>query len=215
MKKENKYKTMIHSKLNDNKPFNKNKANNPIHKKRFSVMIDSSSPSRIKRFESLIKINDENIIHQSNEERHNTTFTLNPQIKKKLLKDYKLEKNKEKKYRKLKIIGNLSDSSQSSEESNDEDGNMRYNFYISSESYFILAYDIILLYFSIFSVIYIPLNIAEKKYYCKPEKTVYIVYQYIIELLFIFDLLISFFRSYYNFEYKEIISINQIIKHYF
>ena len=177
MKKENKYKTMIHSKLNDNKPSNKNKTNNTIHKKRFSVMIDSSSPSRIKRFESLIKINDENIIHQSNEERHNTTFTLNPQIKKKLLKDYKLEKNKEKKYRKLKIIGNLSDSSQSSEESNDEDGNMRYNFYISSESYFILVYDIILLYFSIFSVIYIPLNIAEKKYYCKPEKTVYIVYQ--------------------------------------
>ena len=214
MKKENKYKTMIHSKLNDNKPSNKNKINNTIHKKRFSVMIDSSSPSRIKRFESLIKINDENIIHQSNEERHNTTFTLNPQIKKKLLKDYKLEKNKEKKYRKLKIIRNLSDSSQSSEESNDEDGKMRYNFYISSESYFILAYDIILLYFSIFSVIYIPLNIAEKKYYCKPEKTVYIVYQYIIELLFIFDLLISFFRSYYNFEYKEIISINQIIKHY-
>ena len=84
MNKENKYKTMIHSKLNDNKSSNKNKTNNPIHKKRFSVMIDSSSPSRIKRFESLIKINNENFIHQSNEERHNTTFTLNPQIKKKL-----------------------------------------------------------------------------------------------------------------------------------
>ena len=82
MDKAIKYKTMIHSKLKDNKPLNKNKTNHPIYKKRFSLMIDSSSHSRIKRFESLININNENIIHNSNEDQHNITFTLNPHIKK-------------------------------------------------------------------------------------------------------------------------------------
>ena len=214
MDKKIKYKTMVKSKLNGQQLSNKNKTNNPIHKKRFSLIIDSSSPTRVKRFESLININNENIIHNSNMDQHNTTFTLNPKIRKKLLKDYKQRKNNEKKFRKLKIINNLNDSLQSSEESNDEDGNMKFNFYISSESYFILTFDILLLYFSLFSIIFIPLDIAEKKYFCKREKTVYIVYQYITEFLFIIDLLISFFRSYYNYEFKEIIKTNQIINNY-
>ena len=69
------------------------------------------------------------------------------------MKDYKKAKKLEKKYRKIKIISNLVDSFQSSEESNEEDGIIGYNFYISSDSYFIFIFDSLLLFFSLFYIL--------------------------------------------------------------
>ena len=207
-------KTLIKTKSKDKKLFDQKLTHHPIHKKRFSQIIDSSSPKRIKRFESLIKIQEDSIIHDTNLDKHNTTFTLDPKVKKILMNEYKQEIKREKKNRKLKIIPNLSDSFQSSEGSSEEGENMGFNFYISSESYFILTFDCLLLFFSLFSIIFIPLNLAERKYFCKKEKTLYILFQFITEILYIIDFIISFFRSYYNYKYKKITKINQIIKHY-
>ena len=209
-----KYKTMIKTKSNPKTIPDKNVKRHLSNKKRFSLVFDSSFNARVKRFESLININKDNMINNAYEDMHNTTFTLNPKIKKKLLKDYKHEKKKEKKYRKIKIIPNLNDSSQSSEQSSEEDGIIGLSFYIPSESYFILIFDSLLLFFSLFSVIIIPLNLAERKYYCKKENDIYASFEFITEILFIIDLIISFFRSYYDYEYKEITLTYQIIKHY-
>ena len=214
MEERKNYKTTINSVSPKKNVLDKNTVHHKNDKKRFSLILDSSSKTRAKRFESLININEDNIILNTNENKHNITFTLNPKIRKKLLKEYKHEKKKEKKYRKLKIIQNLIDSSQSSEESSEEDGNIGLNFYISSESFFILIFDALILLFSLFSVIYIPLNLAERKFLCKEEKTIWIIFQYFTEILFFIDIVISFFRSYYNYEYKKVTLTSQIFKYY-
>ena len=64
-------------------------------KKRSSYIIDSSTPSLNKRFESLINIHDDSFIYKSDENKHNTTYTLNPKVKKLLLKGYKQDIKKE------------------------------------------------------------------------------------------------------------------------
>ena len=54
------------------------------------------------------------------------------------MKDYNEDLKAEKKYRKIKKTKNLDDSLDDNEEcSSDEEQNIRYNFYISSDSNFI------------------------------------------------------------------------------
>ena len=206
---------MINTKFNNIKSSDKNVKRHSSNKKRFSLNLVPSKSSYIKTFETLINIKDDNIILNTNEDKHNVTFTLNPKIRKKLMKDYKQEKKKEKKYRKIRIISNLIDSFNSSEESNEADKNIEgFKFYISSESYFILIFDTLLLFFSLINVLFIPLKLAENKYFCKDEKIVYITFQYLTEILYILDIVISFFRSYHDYEYKKVIIISQIVQHY-
>ena len=213
IKKESpKNKTIINEKFNDVKLIDKNAKRHS--KKRLSLNFAPSKSAEVKAFEALINIKDDSIILNNNENKHNITFNINPKIKKKLMKDYKKAKKLEKKYRKIKIISNLVDSFQSSEESNEEDGIIGYNFYISSDSYFIFIFDSLLLFFSLFYILFIPLKLAEKKYFCKNDITIYIIFQYITEILYILDLFISFFRSYYDYEYKNITKFSQIVKHY-
>ena len=70
----------------------------------------------------------------NNKNEGNRSFsTIRPQIKKELLKDYKEQIKREKKFRKLIILPNLTDSSQ--DESGEEDENLGLELYISSESY--------------------------------------------------------------------------------
>ena len=183
MKASPKYKTMINKKSNDAKFLDKNVKRHS--KKRFSLNFVSSKSTHAKIFEALINIKDDSIILNNNENKHNITFNINPRIKKKLMKDYKKEKHFEKKYRKIKLISNLLDSFQSSEESNEEDGFIGYNFYISSDSYFIYIFDSLFLFLTLFYILFIPLKLAEKKYFCKNENTIYIIFQYIIEILYI------------------------------
>ena len=217
MEKENSninYKSNINQNSLIRKNSNKKTTIRQNKKKRSSCVIDSSTPSLNKRFESLINIHDDSFIYKSDENKHNTTYTLNPKVKKLLLKDYKQDIKREKKYRKIKIINNLNDSSQSSEESSEENENIGLNFYISSESNFIFIFDSILLFFSLFCIIFIPLDLAERIYYCKNEKNIFIVFQFITEILYIIDLIISFFRSYYDYEYKYITQTYLIIQNY-
>ena len=61
---------------------------------------------------------------------------------------------------------------------------------------------------------FIPLNLAERKFLCKEEKNIYIIFQYFTEILFLIDIVVSFFRSYYNYEYKKVTITSQIFKHY-
>ena len=70
------------------------------------------------------------------------------------------------------------------------------------------------MFFSLFCIIFIPLDLAERIYYCKNEKNIFIVFQFITEILYIIDLIISFFRSYYDYEYKYITQTYLIIQNY-
>ena len=139
-----------------------------------------------------------------------SSFAFRPQIKKKLLRDYKDQIKREKKYRKLIIMMNLIDSSQ--DESGEEDVGLE--LYISSESYFILFFDIIMTIFTFYLLFFIPIKLAQRKTYIAKEKIIFTLCNIITEVLYILDLIICFFRSYYNYEYKKIINTNKIIEHY-
>ena len=133
-------------------------------------------------------------------------------IKQVLLKDYKDEIKKEKKFRKLKIIENLSDSE---DESDEEEQNAELELYISSESNFILIFDIILTLFTFYFLFFVPVNLIErKKNYYVEEKLIYTILNIIVEVLYILDLLICFFRTFYNYEYKMVTETNKIIQNY-
>ena len=140
------------------------------------------------------------------------SFNKKPKIKKELLKEYNEQLKIEKKFRKLKIIQNLYDSSE--DESAEEDENVNLELYIDSESYFILIFDILIGFFTFYILLFIPINLAERKNYITEEKKIHYAFNIITEILYIFDLCICFFRTYYNFEYKKITNINEIIINY-
>ena len=164
------------------------------------------------KFTDLIIFDNKKVTNNKEKYSRRSSFTLRPQIKKELLKDYKEQIKMEKKYRKIKITNNLSDSED--EESGEEDENQGLEIYISSESSFILIFDILILIFTFYLLLYMPLNRAERKNYYHEEKSIYVVLNIITEILYILDLCFSFFRTYYNFEYKKITDTNKIIMHY-
>ena len=163
--------------------------------------------------DELININIEQQINKKTNKKNSvrrSSFAFRPQIKKKLLRDYKDQIKREKKYRKLIIMQNLIDSSQ--DESGEEDVGLE--LYISSESYFILFFDIIMTIFTFYLLFFIPIKLAQRKTYIAKEKIIFTLCNIITEVLYILDLIICFFRSYYNYEYKKIINTNKIIEHY-
>ena len=101
------------------------------------------------------------------------------------------------------------DSLEDSELSNNNDDE---NYFISPETTFILIFDFLIYLFLIIYIIYIPLKMSYHNHNCiyitKSDK----IYFYVLDALFMIDLLISFFRAYYNAELKLITSNRKIIK---
>ena len=88
------------------------------------------------------------------------------------------------------------------------------NFYISPDNNFIRLIDLLVIFSSLFNIIYSPFNLTNIKCFCTYElKLVNYIY-YFIDFLYIIDLILSFFRAYRNFEFKIISNNKRIIKHY-
>ena len=66
MEERKKFKTIINAISPKKNILDKNTVHHKNIKKRFSLILDSSSKTRAKRFESLININEENIILNTN-----------------------------------------------------------------------------------------------------------------------------------------------------
>ena len=99
----------------------------------------------------------------------------------------------------------------------DEDEDLQENddsFYINPEGNFIFILDIIILISSFYCFIYTPIQIAFNKSFCIEEGIFIKIILSCIDIIFIFDFLISFFRAFYNYEYKLIKDTKQIIKNY-
>ena len=88
------------------------------------------------------------------------------------------------------------------------------NFFISPDNNFIRIIDLLVIFSSLFNIIYSPFNLTNIKCFCAHNlKLVNYIY-YFIDFLYIIDLMLSFFRAYRNFEFKIIINNKRIIKHY-
>ena len=151
---------------------------------------------------------------------YNKSFTSNKIIskKRKISFDYSLQQKKNimKKLKhkifnnknKISII-NLNTSINEEIENKDDKG---YAFY--PNSYFILIFDLLLTISVLYTFIEIPLNIAKNKDIREVGPIFKEIIHYIIDLIFLLDFIICFFRGYYNSEMEIIINNKKIFFNY-
>ena len=133
-------------------------------------------------------------------------------ISKKKIKENNLNKILEEKYRQLKKIKLVYDSMDDNESDEDlNEGNV-----LDPEKNFILFFDLFIIIFYLYTFLFITLDLAKTKCFCPIEKknTFNDIIFYINDLLYIFDLIISFFRGYYNFQFKLIKDNALVIENY-
>jgi hypothetical protein len=87
-------------------------------------------------------------------------------------------------------------------------------YFISPETHRIFIFDTILLFCMLFCSFYYPLYIAQSICFCSYIPNGIKIILFITDFLNIFDILISFFRAYYNFEFVLIKKNEKIVKHY-
>ena len=85
---------------------------------------------------------------------------------------------------------------------------------ILPSNYFIYFLDSFLFLSTIYSLFYIPLTMARSDYFCGQENIINIILLYFVDLLYILDFSLSFFRAYYNFQLKLIKNNSRIFFHY-
>ena len=104
---------------------------------------------------------------------------------------------KEKNYRCLLSKGYVYDSLDDEEEYEDEEVS---NFYFEPNSGFLYILDTFTLIFSFIILFYLPVYLSQKLYFCRDVYDRNTIMFYFIDILYIFDLIINFYRSYYNFD---------------
>ena len=112
------------------------------------------------------------------------------------------------KYRKINRVKNLYDSNdddESEEEKEDE-------YVINPESKIIIIFDFLIIIFFFYYFINSTINLCNQICFCPLNKKITFsdILLFINDILCIIDIIISFFRAYYNFEYK-LVKINYLI----
>jgi len=119
--------------------------------------------------------------------------------------------NKEKKYRYLLNKGCVYDSLDDEEDFGEEDIN---NCYFEPNSPFLYIIDFLMLISSIIIIFYLPIYLSKKLFFCRNLSINEILF-YLINFVYIIDLIINFYRAYYNFEEILIKKNYLIFIHYF
>ena len=87
-------------------------------------------------------------------------------------------------------------------------------FYISPETKGIFIFDEFILFCNLFCCFYYPIYIGKNICFCSYISSVIKVILFFTDLINIIDILLSFFRAYYNFEYRLIKKTDRIVIHY-
>ena len=119
--------------------------------------------------------------------------------------------NKEKKYRYLLNKGSVYDSLDDEEVFDEEDLN---NCYLEPKSPFLYIIDSLILISSIIIIFYLPIYLSKQLFFCRSLSINTILF-YLIDIIYIIDLIINFYRAYYNFEEILIKKNYLIFIHYF
>ena len=186
------------ARISNKKNVNKNKKNE--NQKKILEKLNTSS-SEQKLNESYVE--DSNILRKINQENTKENKEYNLSVKSLL--------NKEKKYRNLRITKLIYDSFDDDECIEDEI--LKVNIiYISPNNKYILIFDYMIILLALYSLMFIPINISTS--ICINKYIVQNIINYFMDLMYIFDLILSFFRPYYNFEDQLVYNNNKIIFHY-
>ena len=113
---------------------------------------------------------------------------------------------KENNFRKLMEKGHVYDSLDDEEESDEEDID---NCYIDPNNKILRIIDGIIFASSLIILLYFPIYLAKKKFFCKNPMSIDIIF-YLIDYMFIIDFIIYFYRAYYNYN-EELIKKNILI----
>ena len=138
--------------------------------------------------------------------KRNKSFEYTLQQKKNIIKrlKHKIFKNKNN----MSNI-NLNNSINDEKENKNNKG---YAFY--PNSFFILIFDLLLIISVLYTFVEIPLNVAKNKDIREEGSIFKEIFHYIIDLIFFLDLIICFFRGYYNNEMDIIINNKKIFFNY-
>ena len=115
------------------------------------------------------------------------------------------------KYRHLQRIKNLCDSNDDDESAEEFD-----EYVINPETKVILLFDFLIIIFPIYCFFVSTIKLITENCFCSSNPNISFndILFFINDLLCISDLIIGFFRSYYNFDYKLVGSFHLILKHY-
>ena len=155
----------------------------------------------------IIKTNEK----KTNENNKKFAFTELRKFSEKELPSFINKKTKNDIIRNIKRTKNLYDSFDDDESEKDDDFHGKT---ISPKSNIIFFFDFFMVLSSIYCLFYIPLRMAKFDCFCNDEHMAHKCILYIIDLLFICDLCISFFRGYYNYQFKLIKNNKKIFIHY-
>ena len=171
------------------------------------------------------KLKDMSVImnNQAFDKNWRTSLELSP-----INKRHKLKKKNSKKKKKVGKVKNVKLEGEDKDrrvirkkplyDSLDEDENQLEDdsdlIFINPEGKYIFAFDTIILISSFICFIYIPIQISISKCFCINEHFLIKIILLLIDVIYIIDFFISFFRAYYNYEYKLIKDIKLIIKNY-
>ena len=161
-------------------------------------------------------------IHKHKEKEEKNNYLKNPskinnskkEIKKRIRNEegldmaYKIA-NKYRKLNRIKILYDSIDDDESEKEDDDD-------YVINPETKIICFFDFLIIVFFLYNFYTSTINLCKEKCFCSSNN--YITFSDILlffnDLLCISDLIISFFRGYYNFEYKLIKSNHLILLNY-
>ena len=99
-------------------------------------------------------------------------------------------------------------------EKEEEESDNSIEYSLDPDGYFILIYDVIIIFVSFLNSFFIPLRIAKNEDIRGSNSFLNICFLYLIDFIYLADLIIGFFRGYYNHEMKYIRKTKNIIKHY-
>ena len=142
--------------------------------------------------------------NEENENNDESRIYLKNNSKKENEENNNIDKN-----RRIKRIKELYDSFDDEEYEDDGEN----EDYISPNSYFIKIFDCIIFIFSLFYLIIVPYFFS-KNIIITDENKLYKYLLIIIDIIYIFDIILNFFRSYQNFDENLIIKTKYIFLHY-
>ena len=129
----------------------------------------------------------------------NSKKNKNKKIQKNIKKEFKMHFIDNENYRILRQVKNIFDS-MDEEEIIDHLNEAFMIFEIDSN--FIFIFDLLILFSSLFSFLYVPISGAKSNCFCIIENNYIKILQLIIEILNFLDIVVTFFREYYDNEFK-------------
>lgn len=88
------------------------------------------------------------------------------------------------------------------------------SFYLEPHSIFLYVFDSIIFVFSLIILFYLPIYLSRKLFFCKEDINATLIIFSTIDIFYIIDFFINFFKSYYNFEEVLITNKRRIFMHY-